>query len=174
LDPGHRDRGAAQHPGRLRFRQARLRRPRDRVPAAAGGAGDPGAGVDDAAVPDAQADGPDQHLRRRGGAGHGRHLRHFPGPPIRALDPRRTAGGAAHRRRRRAADLLPDRAAGVAADPGDPGDVQFPRRLERFHVAADRAQRRTPADLAGGAGLAVARARAGQRDDDGRFGGDRG
>ena len=58
-------------------------------------------------VPDAEGDRPGQQLRRRAGAVAGEHLRHLPGPPICAVDPRRDARGGAHRRRERGADLPP-------------------------------------------------------------------
>src|SRR3546814_9562276 len=98
--------------------------------------------------------------------------RHLPGTAVRTVDPRRAARSRAHRRRRRDADLLPGRDAGVEADHRHAGDLQLHGRLERLHVAADRAQRPGPADVAGRTGIAVARARAGQRVDDGRVGGD--
>jgi len=44
----------------------------------------------------------------------------------------------------------------------------FFEHLERLHVAADRTDRQPAADAAGRARLAVSRARAGQRADDGR------
>ena len=81
--------------------------------------GHPRPGGDAALVPDAQGDRPDQQLRRRAGAGDREHLRHLPGAPICAVDPRRIARGGAHRRRQRGPHLPADRRAGADPDPGD-------------------------------------------------------
>src|SRR5690606_2940785 len=86
----------------------------------------------------------------------------------RALDSGRTAGGGAHRRRRRVADLLLHRPAHAQAGAGDAGDLLVHGRLERLHVAADRADRPGALHLAGGAGHAVTRTHHGRGDDDGR------
>ena len=56
------------------------------------------------------------------------HLRHLPGPPICAVDPRRDARGGAGRRRGRGADLPPDRGAGADPDPDHAGPVHLPRQ----------------------------------------------
>ncbi len=45
--------------------------------------------------------------------------------------------------------------AAAAADPGHPGRLHLPLRLERLHVAAHRAHRRVPLHAAGGAGQSV-------------------
>jgi hypothetical protein len=74
-----------------------------------------------------------------------------------------TAPGVAH--------LHPHRAAAVEARRRDARDLHLPRELERFHVALDRAERPGLADGAGRARRALARARPGQRADDGGLGG---
>src|SRR5690606_21890383 len=162
---------AGQHPGRLRLRQAALPRPRAGVPAAAGGPGGAGPGGDAAAVPADEAAAPGQHLRRRGDPGAGQRVRHLPGAPVRALDPRRAAGGGADRRGGGVADLLLHRPAHAQAGAGDAGDLLLHGRLDRLHVAGDRAHRPGALHPAGGPGHALARAHHGRGTDDGRRGG---
>ena len=86
------------------------------------------------------------------------------------VDSRRAARGRAHRRRRRDAHLPPIVVPLLRPVLVTLAVFTLPRHLERLHVAADRADRRAPAHAAGRAGRAVARARAGQRADDGRLG----
>src|SRR5205085_1271885 len=68
------------------------------------------------------------------------------------------------------AHLPVDRAAGAAADPCHARSADLPRQLERLHVAADRAHRPESLHAADRARDPLARARAGQRADDGRRG----
>ncbi len=65
-----------------------------------------------------------------------------------------------------------DRRAGAEADHRHAGGVHAARNLERFHVAADRPHRQGLVHVAGRAGEPFARARAGQRADDGGLGAD--
>ena len=69
-------------------------------------------------------------------------LRHLPGAPVHALDPRRPARRGAHRRRERVAHLLEHRPARGAAGAGHAGHLHVHVRLERLHVAADHPHRR--------------------------------
>ena len=106
-------------------------------------------------------------------AGAGEHLRHLPRAPVRAVDSRRPARGRAHRRRRASCGSSSDRRAAAASRSSSRWrSSRFLGTLERLHVAADRADRRGPAHAAGRAREPVARARAGQRADDGGLGGD--
>src|SRR6185437_6285807 len=77
-----------------------------------------------------------------------------------------------HRRRERVADLRPGRRAAAEADHCHAGRVHAARDVERFHVAADRIVRPGSLHAAGRACEPVARARAGQRADDGGCGAD--
>src|SRR5690554_4890235 len=163
---------AGEHDGGLCVREAALPRPRPHVPGAAGGAGDPGPGGDAAAVPDDEGAGAGEHVRGGDHPGAGDGVRDLPGAPVRAVDPGRAAGGGADRRGGRAADLLPDRAADAEAGAGDAGDLHLHGGVERFHVAADRADGPGQLHAAGGDRGAVAGARAGRGDDDGGGRGD--
>src|SRR6185312_4385628 len=63
-----------------------------------------------------------------------------------------------------------DRAAPAEAGNGDADRVHLPRRLERLHVAADRADRAGALHPAAGAGLTGTRTQRRYRADDGRLG----
>ena len=85
--------------------------------------------------------------------------------------PGRIARSGTDRRRQRIPNLPLDRAPGAQAHHRDAGGVHAARNLERLHVAADRACRQGALHAAGGARHPGARARAGQRADDGGVGG---
>ena len=104
---GHGAVAVLQRDGRIRIRQAALRRTRPDLQAHARCAGDSGTGGDGAAVPAAEASRSRQQLRRHHRAGAREHLRHLPRAPVRVVDSRRAARSGAHRRRQRMADLRP-------------------------------------------------------------------
>src|SRR5581483_6070999 len=125
------------------------------------------------ALSDAQERASDQQLLGRDLPQRGDDLRDFSHPPVHALHPRRSSRRGAHRRRRRVPHLLEDRFAAGAAGPGHAGHFHLHVELERFHVAADRADRQQQVHPSRGRGQSRGRARAGHRVDDGQLRADR-
>src|SRR6185369_4608957 len=159
--------------GRLRLRQAALRRTGADVRPPALRADHPRAGRHAAAVSDDEDAASRQHLLGRDHPVAGQRLRHLPHPPVHALHPAGAARGRAHRRRGRAADLLVGGHAARTSHPRHARHLHLHDDVERFHVAADHPQQRRALHAARGHRQPLRRARRRRRADDGGIGGDR-